>query len=417
MPNPIPLPSLAKASWLTRPETQAVLAALKAAGHEGRIVGGAVRNALLGRPVADIDIATPATPEQVMRAAAAAGLHVIPTGLQHGTVTVVNHHVPHEVTTLRRDVDTDGRHATVAFTQDWAADAARRDFTINALTCDAAGTVHDPLGGYPDLVARRVRFIGSADQRIAEDYLRILRFFRFHAEYAAGPPDAEGLAACVRGLHGLARLSAERVRGELLKLILAPRALEVLEAMHAHGLLLPVLGTQPRLADLSRLIAIEKTLAIAAEPIRHLGCLALHAEEDVAGLGTRLRLSNDACAVLETLVSPAAKSLPVALGIAAAKPLLYRMGAQAWRDAVLVQWAWSGASPGDAGWRQLATLPERWPVPVFPVKGGDLLALGVLPGPRVGALLRQLEEQWIAGGFEDGRDRLLALARDLIGPD
>ena len=231
----VTLPSPRQRALADPAETQAVLAALRRAGHEGRIVGGAVRNALMGKPVADIDIATPATPEQVMRAATAAGLHVIPTGLQHGTVTVVANHVPHEVTTLRRDVATDGRHATVAFTQDWAADAARRDFTINALYCDADGTVHDPLGGYPDLVARRVRFIGSADQRIAEDYLRILRFFRFHAEYASGPLDAGGLAACVRGRDGLARLSAERIRAEMLKLILAPGALAALEAWRRTG--------------------------------------------------------------------------------------------------------------------------------------------------------------------------------------
>ncbi len=411
-----PTPTLAHAPWLTRPETQAVLAALKAAGHEGRIVGGAVRNALMGKAVADIDIATPATPEQVMQAAATARLHVIPTGLKHGTVTVVSHHVPHEVTTLRRDVATDGRHATVAYTQDWAADAARRDFTINALYCDAGGTVHDPLGGYPDLVARRVRFIGSADARIAEDYLRILRFFRFHAEYSAGALDAEGLAACARGRDGLARLSAERVRAEFLKLILAPGALAALEAMAAHGLLALVLGGAPRLADFARLIAIETTLTVPPEPIRRLGCLALHGDTDAVRLAELLRLSNDERALLESLVSPNAGRLHAALGHdATAKPLLYRMGARAWHDAVLVQWAWSGAPPTDDGWQRLSTLPQRWPAPVFPLKGGDLLALGLSPGPRVGALLRQLEEQWISNGFEDDRDRLLALARAAMG--
>jgi poly(A) polymerase len=415
VPNSPIIPPLANAPWLTRPETQAVLAALKAAGHEGRIVGGAVRNALMGKPVADIDIATPATPEQVMQAAAKAGLHVIPTGLQHGTVTVVSDHVPHEVTTLRRDVTTDGRHATVAFTQDWAADAARRDFTINALYCDAGGTVHDPLGGYPDLVARRVRFIGSPDARIAEDYLRILRFFRFHAEFASGPPDTEGLAACVRGRDGLARLSAERIRAEVLKLILAPCALEALEAMATNSLLAPVFGGAPRLADLARLIAIETALAVSPEPIRRLGCLALRREGDASRFAERLRLSNDERAMLGNLDNPAARSLPAAMGDdGAAKPLLYGMGAHAWRDAALVQWAWSAAPPSDDKWRQLATLPERWPIPIFPLKGGDLVALGCAPGPRIGEVLRQLEAQWITGGFEGDRDHLLALARDAI---
>lgn len=412
------LPSLANAPWLNRAETQTVLGALQAAGHAGRIVGGAVRNALIGRPVADIDIATPATPDQVVQAATAAGLHVIATGLRHGTVTIVANHVPHEVTTLRRDVATDGRHATVAFTQDWAADAARRDFTINALYCDAGGTVHDPLGGYPDLAARRVRFIGSADQRIAEDYLRILRFFRFHAEYAAGPLDAEGLAACVRGRDGLAQLSAERIRAEFLKLILAPGALVALSAMEAHGLLEPVLGGTARLLVLARLIGIETSLALPPDPIRRLGCLALQTEGDPTRLAERLRLSNDERTKLDTCVSPVARSLPAASGDdAAARPLLYGMGASAWRDAVLVQWARSEAPPSDANWRQLLTLPERWPAPVFPLKGGDLLKLGIAPGPRVGEVLRQLEARWIVGGFEADRDQLLSAARDLISPE
>src|SRR5581483_10750916 len=202
-----PLPSLAGADWLVRPETQAVFRALAARGHAARAVGGAVRNALLGRPVIDIDIATPARPEEVMEAARAAGLAAVPTGIAHGTVTVLAAHVPHEVTTLRRDVETHGRHATVAFTDDWEADARRRDFTINALYCSGEGEVFDPLGAYPDLASRRVRFIGDAHERIREDYLRILRFFRLTAEYGEGPPAPEGLAACVAEREGLGRLS------------------------------------------------------------------------------------------------------------------------------------------------------------------------------------------------------------------
>ena len=225
------LPSLAGADWLARHQTQAVFDALAAKGFAARAVGGAVRNALLGRPVVDIDIATPARPEQVIEAARAAGLAAVPTGLEHGTVTVIAAHVPHEVTTLREDVETHGRHATVAFTDDWAADARRRDFTINALYCSADGEVFDPLGAYGDLGARRVRFIGEARERIREDYLRILRFFRLTAEYGAGPADAEGLGACVAERDGLARLSAERVRQEMLRLLAAPRAPELVRAM------------------------------------------------------------------------------------------------------------------------------------------------------------------------------------------
>src|SRR6185312_6892628 len=211
------LPSLAGADWLARRETQAVFAALAAKGFAARAVGGAVRNALLGCPVVDVDIATPARPEQVIAAAQAAGLAAVPTGLAHGTVTVIAAHVAHEVTTLREDVEAHGRHATVAFTDDWAADARRRDFTINALYCSAGGEVFDPLSGYADLMARRVRFIGDAGERIREDYLRILRFFRFTAAYGEGPPDRPALDACVRERAGLAVLSGERMREEMLR--------------------------------------------------------------------------------------------------------------------------------------------------------------------------------------------------------
>ncbi|MBN9263737.1 MAG: CCA tRNA nucleotidyltransferase, partial [Hyphomicrobium sp.] len=246
VPATIPT-SLAGAPWLERPETRAVLSALAAAGHEARIVGGTVRNALLGEPVTDVDIATTATPDETMAAARAAGLDAIPTGVSHGTVTIVAHHVPFEVTTLREDVETFGRHARVAFTADWAADARRRDFTINALYCDANGTISDPLGGLADLAARRVRFIGDARERIREDALRILRFFRFHARYSAEAIDAEGLAACAAERHLLAKLSAERVRAELLKLLDAPGAARAIAVMAAYGFIVEILGRAPRI--------------------------------------------------------------------------------------------------------------------------------------------------------------------------
>lgn len=408
------LPNLAAADWLRAPMTQTVLAALRAAGHEGRVVGGAVRNALMGKPVGDIDIATTALPKEVIRAAKAAGLHVLPTGLQHGTVTVVCDHTPHEVTTLRRDVATDGRHATVAFTSDWAADAARRDFTFNALYCDAAGRVHDPLGGYPDLVARRVRFIGSADARIAEDYLRILRFFRFHAEHSSGPPDAEGLAACLRGRHGLDRLSGERIRVELMKLAIAPGALATLGVMAGHGLLGQVLGCEPGIGELARLTRIEAALALPADALQRLGCLMPDTAEAVAQLERRLRLSKADCAVLAAAVQAGDLGLSLVPPEAAAKVILYALGPAAWGRAVPVRWARSGAGQDDAAWRALWELPLQWAVPVFPVAGRDLLALGLPPGPAVGAILRQLEAEWIAGGFAAHRAALLERARALL---
>lgn len=414
MPPALAIPSLADAAWLNRDETQAVLRALNAAGHEGRVVGGAVRNSLMGLPVSDIDIATPAPPEAVIRAATSAGLHVVPTGLAHGTVTVVAGHVPHEVTTLRHDVETDGRHATVAFTSDWAADAARRDFTINALYCDAGGTVHDPLDGYGDVVARRVRFIGSADLRIAEDYLRILRFFRFHAQYGDGAPDAEGLAACVRGRHGLARLSAERIRAELIKLLCAPGVCGALASMQEHGLLVAILGAAPRRTSLIRLVEIERALGAKPHAMRRLGCVALYTRDDAMRLTDRLRLSNDERTTLAAISGPQAARLHADLSEAKAKALLYRMGTAAWHEALAVRWAWSGADASASDWRTLAALPARWPIPALPLTGGDLVDLGVPPGPRIGVLLRQLEEAWVANEFVDDAPALLALARMVI---
>ena len=401
-PNP---PRISHADWLDRPETQAVLRALNTPEHKTRAVGGAVRNALMGQPISDIDLATTAAPDAVMAMARAAGLKALPTGLRHGTVTVVANHVPFEVTTLREDVETDGRRATVAFTADWAADARRRDFTINALYCDADGTVFDPLGGYGDIVARRVRFIGDADARIAEDYLRILRFFRFNAEYASRALDHIGLAACVRGLRGLARISAERKRAELLKLLAAPRAYAAIDAMFAHGLLVSVLGAVPRLGALRRLIDIEAGLTLNPDPVRRLGVLALHVEEDAPRLAHRLRLSSVECTKIEAMAAPG-PVITAAMPERTAKVALYHAGLDTWRDRVLAAWA---CAPADSAglWRALYELPERWPVPEFPLMGADIVASGVPAGPRVGQIMRALEQAWIESGFALGRDQLL----------
>jgi poly(A) polymerase len=373
-----------------------------------------VRNALLGRPVVDIDIATPARPEEVVAAVEAAGLAAVPTGLAHGTVTVVANHVPFEVTTLREDVETHGRHATVAFTADWAADARRRDFTLNALYCGADGEVFDPLCGYADLALRRVRFIGAARERIREDYLRILRFFRLTAEHGAGAPDAEGLAACVREREGLIRLSGERVRGELLRLLAAPRGPELLQWMHGYGLLTQVLGAAPRPALLDRLGAIEAGLRLPADAILRLAALAVEVAEDADRLRERLRLSNDEHARLARAASRDPRIGP-AEPEQAARACLYTIGAAAYRDLVLVAWARSGADPADPAWRRCYTLPECWQPPRFPLGGGDVIALGVPAGPRVGQLLREVEAWWIAGDFAADeaalRARLGALAR------
>jgi poly(A) polymerase len=390
---------LSGVEWLERPETQAVFAALAARGFTARAVGGAVRNALAGRPVADVDIATDARPEEAMRAAEAAGLKAVPTGLAHGTVTVVAAGHAYEITTLRTDVETHGRHATVAFTDDWAEDARRRDFTLNALYCGADGTVYDPLGGYPDLVARRVRFIGDAQQRIREDYLRILRFFRLTADFAQGPADAEGLAACVRERAGFAILSAERVRAEFLRLLAAPRGPEIAALMQDYGLLPSVLGAAPRPTLLARLAATEAALGLAPDPVLRLAALAVEVPEDAERLRERLRLSNDETAKLVRAAGPRADIGPPAPE-ARARAWLYRHGAAAYRERVLIDWTRSIAVPtGAEPWRRRFHLPDRWPPPRFPLAGGDVLALGVPPGRRVGQILRALEAWWIAGDF------------------
>jgi poly(A) polymerase len=406
-------PRLTGAQWLARPETQAVFAALSARGFAARAVGGAVRDALMGRPVADVDIATDAHPEEVMRAAEAAGLKAVPTGLAHGTVTVVAGNRPFEVTTLRKDVETHGRHATVAFTDDWTEDARRRDFTLNALYCSADGQVYDPLSGYPDLVARRVRFIGVPAERIREDYLRILRFFRQTADYGEGPADAEGLAACVRERAGLGMLSGERVREELLRLLTAPRGPEITALMQDYGLITAVLGAAPRPTLLARLAALEGASGSAPDAILRLGALAVEIEEDAERLRLSLRLSNEQAAELlraavrEPQVDPSATE-------AEAKVCLYRQGHRTYRERVLIAWARSGDPPQVDAWRRRLALPERWRVPVFPLGGSDVLAEGVPAGPRVGALLQTLEDWWIAGDFSADETALRARLKDLL---
>ena len=403
---------LTGAAWLDRPETQAVFAALAARGHVGRAVGGAVRNALAGRPVADVDIATDARPEDVMRAADAAGLKAVPTGLAHGTVTVVAGNRPYEITTLRTDVETHGRHATVAFTDDWAEDAKRRDFTLNALYCGADGTLFDPLGGYPDLAARRVRFIGDAGQRIREDSLRILRFFRLTADFAEGPADAEGLAACVRERAGLAILSAERVRVELLRLLAAPRGAEIAALMQDYGLLPSVLGAAPRPTLLARLAAIEAVVGLTPDPVLRLAALAVEVPEDAERLRDRLRLSNGETAKLMRAAGRGA-DIGQPSPEAHARAWLYRHGATAYRERVLLDWIRSGAPPDSEAWRRRFALPDRWQPPRFPLSGADVLAQGVSPGRRVGEMLRELEQWWIAGDFAADEAGLRMRLREL----
>jgi len=399
---------LGEASWLEDGPVARLLALLDRDGEEARVVGGAVRNALLGLPVAEVDVATTALPQEVVRRVTAAGCKAIPTGVEHGTVTVIIEHQPVEVTTLRQDVETFGRKARVAFGRDWRADAERRDFTINALFASADGTVHDYVGGLADIAARKVHFIGDAQRRIEEDYLRILRFFRFHAFFGEGLPDAAGLLACIRARGGLAILSRERVRIEMLKLLLAPHAAPTLAVMAEVGLLGEVLGGVPLLASFENVAKIEAACGMAPDAVRRLGALGVLVTEDAERLAQRLRLANaemDRLLALEMWwrVAPLA-------GEQAARALLYRLGAQAFTDQVLVAWARSPAGVADAAWRELASLPQRWTAPVFPLKAADFIRRGIAQGPTLGAALRAAETAWIAADFPAERAALEAIA-------
>src|SRR5262245_41739877 len=404
-------PSLKDAPWLTRPETARVFAALAAPAAETRVVGGAVRDSLLGLPVKEVDLATTALPQAVMALAVKAGLKAVPSGIEHGTVTIVADDVPFEVTTLRRDVETFGRHATVAFTEDWAEDARRRDFTLNALYAASDGTLFDPLGGYDDVLAGRVRFIGDAAARIKEDYLRILRFFRFNAYYGKGPFDRQGLRAAVALRGGMAKLSAERVAGEVRRILVAPQVMRAVEALFDYGLLSDILGGVPRLQRLRRLVAIDEALRREPDAMTRLAALAVFVGEDAVRLSARLHLSNAEQAVLALGAGDHDESgLP---GEAAAKRLLYRLGPRDYEVAALIAFADSGAAPKDTSWRDAATVGERWQAPVFPLKGTDVMALCGGEGPALGALLKTLEAEWVTEGFAASKGELLERAAKL----
>lgn len=353
------------------------LAAVLDALPRARLVGGCVRDALAGRAVADLDLATPEPPDAVMAALAAAGLKAVPTGIKHGTVTAVSDHRGFEVTTLRRDVVTDGRHADVAWTDDWAIDAARRDFTINAMSMARDGTVFDFFGGRDDLRAGRVRFVGDPAGRIAEDYLRILRFFRFQARYGRSAPDAETVAALRGGVGGLARLSSERVWSEFKRILLAPDPAASLRLMAALGVLDAILPAA-RVEALGRLIES----GAPADPILRLAALA--PEE---GLAERWRLSSAERTKLQEFAD-----LPPELGLAGAD---LRRALADTPGSVLIARSWLAHGAVGAGLRDRLAVQKR---PLFALAGRDALALGVPPGPMVGELVREVRGWWMAGG-------------------
>ncbi|MBQ2262049.1 MAG: CCA tRNA nucleotidyltransferase [Loktanella sp.] len=368
--------------WLTDPAAQQTCAVLTDAGYQAWFVGGCVRNDLLGAPVADLDLCTDAVPEVVIRLAKAAGLKVIPTGIDHGTVTVIAGGTPFEITTFRRDVATDGRRAVVAFADNMHADARRRDFTMNALYAGPDGVVVDPLGGLPDLFARRVRFIEDADRRIREDYLRILRFFRFHAWYGADGIDAEGLAACAANVDGLQSLSRERVTAELFKLLAAPNPAPALASMATTGALAQILPGADA-APLAVLVHIENMVGLDPSPIRRLGVLG----GDPAHV---LRLSKRDVLALERMTS----DLPL-------DALAYQAGA----DAAINKAAVTAAALGvelDAGVVARARFAATQ---VFPLQAADLMP--ELQGAALGKALKLAEDRWIASGFSLTKAALL----------
>ncbi|MDK3017882.1 CCA tRNA nucleotidyltransferase [Pseudodonghicola flavimaris] len=376
--------------WLTDPGTQAVCAALEAGGAQALFVGGCVRNALMGVPVSDIDISTDARPERVIALAEAAGIKAVPTGIDHGTVTLVEHGVPHEVTTFRRDVSTDGRRAVVAFAERIEEDAARRDFTMNAIYARSDGTVIDPLGGLPDLYARRVRFIGEPRDRIREDYLRSLRYFRFHAWYGddAEGFDPEALSAIAENLDGLSTLSRERVGAELLRLLAAPDPAPSVAAMRSTGALGQLLpGADDR--ALAPLVHLEQTIGAAPDGLRRLAALG------GIDVPARLRMSRARARRFDQMREAAAQmTSPAELG--------YRLKQPAAGDALLLRCAW-----GEQPWPEGASAAlEQGAAARFPLTAGDLMP--AYKGAALGARLAELETAWIASGFALDREALLS---------
>ena len=390
-------------SFLDDARVRRVFAVFDGAGEETRVVGGALRNALLGAPVSDVDFATTASPQVTMDRAVSAGLRPIPTGFEHGTVTVIVEGQPFEITSLREDVETDGRRAKVRFGRDFEQDALRRDFTINALSCDRDGKIYDYADGMADIAARRVRFIGDAIQRVREDYLRILRFFRFHAAYGEGPLDAEAFHASVIEREGMHNLSRERIRAELMKLLEARNSAQTIAIMCGAGLLLPVLAGVAAPARLKRVIEIEHARGAKGDPVLRLIALCTLVREDAQRLREELRLSNAEAQRAEA----AARALEKLHGLTAApqekdlRALLYRYGAEAARDALTLAQAEACVDADDTGFKNAEAFLRQTPKPRLPFGGADLAARGVAPGRGMGEALKRFEALWIAADFPD----------------
>lgn len=402
--------------WMHWPETAQLVAAFDSAGIALRFVGGAVRDTLLKRAVTDVDAATPAPPQKVMSLLAAAGIKTVPTGLSHGTITAVIGNRSFEVTTLRRDIKNFGRHAEVLFTDNWEEDAARRDFTMNALYADPDGTVHDYFGGVGDAQSGHVRFIGEAQKRIQEDGLRILRFFRFHAHYGEGEIDPAGLEACTAEKQRLQPLSGERITQEMLKILAAENAPDVLEQMQQAGILAEVIEGELNTQSLQSLRRVR--LMADSDLIDPLVPLALllrgggNPQHILTQLISRWRLSNKHADRLKLFVQ--SEAIAADSSEAQQKAMLRRLGVEDFLVLVLLSWCEMLASQPtqtqvlSVAYRAMLGLPNRWQAPEFPVNGDDLRALGMLSGPLMGEWLKKLEQHWEADDYRPSKEQLLA---------
>ena len=396
--------------WMTAPETRQVFAAL----GEARFVGGAVRNALLGASVADIDVAVPMPPSETLAHLTNHGIKVIATGLDHGTVTAIAGAHAFEITSLRRDVETDGRHAKVTFTDDWAEDAARRDFTINALYATLDGEIFDYATGVEDLIAGKVRFMGDPDTRIAEDYLRVLRLFRFHAWYGKGDLDPDGLRAAAAAKDRLKTLSAERIAKELLRLLEAGSPEPVLRVMAATGILSVLLPGALQLTRLEHLSAIDADNMYPRDPVLRLAALLPDDSDKAHAVADALKLSNADRTRLEQALS--GERISAQLPAKQARRLLYRIGVPRFRDKVMLAWASAPPAAPALSWRMLLSMADNWQRPRFPLSGLDVMQAGVAQGPDVGRLLAKVEDWWIGTDFaaDEGalRGKLVEVLRD-----
>ncbi|MGW9232390.1 CCA tRNA nucleotidyltransferase [Pseudorhizobium sp. NPDC055634] len=414
--------SVAGEAWFRDPGLRRIMDLLNAADGEARVAGGAVRNALMGLPVGDIDIATTLRPEEVVERAKAAGIKAVPTGIDHGTVTLVLDGQGFEVTTLRRDVETDGRHAQVAYGTDWQVDAERRDLTVNALYADAAGEVIDLVGGLADIETRNVRFIGDAEARIAEDYLRVLRFFRFFAYYGKGRPDAEGLRACARAKDKLGMLSAERIWSETKKLLAAPDPSRALLWMRQTGVLTAILPETEKwgIDAVHALVAAEQAMSWTPDPILRLAAIVPDVPERLEAMARRLRMSNAEAARLQAwAMTP---PLPDEVTDVGFDRILYRHGVDGVRMRLRLALAKARASAQEnpIAMRKSARLSvlsvrcDAYRRPVFPLSGADVLAAGVPAGKRVGEVLGALEALWVERNFALDRDELAARLEQMV---